>query len=183
MAHFSLDYPSSRGFIGANEPLAPCGGFIAVTNRTQFPLNKGFLEVNSHHAAADLTINIVFGNDPAATDFTTAATTPASSISLKHPGNACLPLDLSTFKNATNNVNATIQIVYNGGDSPLYQCADVVLVSNATGFDQSKCINDLPTGTGAPTPTKSSGAAGALSTTGALSTAVAAIFMAAVMTF
>ncbi|KAG0295589.1 hypothetical protein BGZ98_001331 [Dissophora globulifera] len=186
MAHFTLDYPASRGFNDDNEPTAPCGGFNTATNRTQFPLTKGFLEISSFHVSADMKINVVYGNDPAATDFTTAAATPASSISINHPGQACLPLDLSTFKGAANNINATIQIVYNGGDSPLYQCADVVLVTNATGFDQSKCVNDSGSGsspTGGATPTNKPSAAGALSAKGALSTVAAAMFMAAVMAF
>lgn len=54
-------------------------------------------------------------------------------------------------------MNATIQVIYNGGDGSLYQCADVVLVTNATGFDQSKCVNNngaSPSASGsAPAPT------------------------------
>ena len=38
MAHFTLDYPTSRGFLDAAEGTASCGGFDALTNRTQFPL-------------------------------------------------------------------------------------------------------------------------------------------------
>ncbi|KAG0046696.1 hypothetical protein BGZ83_008122 [Gryganskiella cystojenkinii] len=142
MAHFTLDYPASRGFNDDAEGNAPCGGFDTVTNRTQFPLTKGFLDINSHHPSATVKINVVLSNNPGAADFTAAAGTPASSLALSHPGHACMQLDLSSFKGAANNVNATIQVVYNGGDSPLYQCTDVVLVTTAAGFDQSKCIND-----------------------------------------
>ncbi|KAF9431954.1 hypothetical protein BGZ76_011482 [Entomortierella beljakovae] len=183
MAHYTLDYPASRGFDDAKEPTGPCGGFDAVTNRTEFPLTKGFLQINSHHAKAEAKINVVIGNSPTAADFTAAAGTPASSPSINHPGNVCLPLDLSAFKGAANNVNATIQIVYNGGDSPLYQCADVVLVTSAPAFDQSKCVDDgagtktSPSG-GATTDTQSAGAT--LNIKGA-ATAAAAMLMAAVI--
>jgi hypothetical protein len=40
MAHYTLDYPLSRGFSDDNEPKAPCGGYDTVGNRTQFPLSK-----------------------------------------------------------------------------------------------------------------------------------------------
>lgn len=40
MAHYTLDYPASRGFNDDNEPTGPCGGFDTVKNRTEFPLSK-----------------------------------------------------------------------------------------------------------------------------------------------
>ncbi|KAF9335503.1 hypothetical protein BG006_011359 [Podila minutissima] len=141
MAHFTLDYPTSRGFNDDNEPNAPCGGFDAVSNRTQFPISKGFLTIDSHHPTAQVKINVVYGNSPAAADFTAAAATPARSVSVAHPGHSCLQLDLSSFKGAASGTNATIQIVYNGGDSPLYQCTDVTLITSAN-LDQTKCITD-----------------------------------------
>ncbi|KAF9110976.1 hypothetical protein BGX27_005551 [Mortierella sp. AM989] len=170
MAHYTLDYPQSRGFDDAKEPSAPCGGFDAVANRTQFPLTKGFLQINSHHAKAEVKINVVIGNSPAAADFITAAGTPANSTSLNRPGNICLPLDLSSYKGAADNINATIQIVYNGGDSPLYQCADVVLVASAPSFDQTKCSDDA-------SPPQDTSAGVALAVKGT-ATATAALLMA-----
>ena len=136
--------------------------------------------------SANININVVYGDNPAAADFTAAAATPASSVALSHPGKACFPLDLSSFQGAANNTNATIQIVYSGGDSPLYQCADVVLVSSATGFDQTKCVNDSGSSTttsgSTATPTNASSAGAALSAKGA-ATAAAAVLVAAIMTF
>ncbi|KAF8983164.1 hypothetical protein BGZ46_010762 [Entomortierella lignicola] len=187
MAHFTLDYPQSRGFDDDKEPTAPCGGFDAVANRTDFPLTNGFLQIDSHHVKADIKINVVIGNSPVAADFITAAGTPVNSTSLNHPGHACFPLNLSTFSGATNNTNATIQIVYNGGDSPLYQCADVVLVTSAPGFDQTKCFEDngsTPSSnpsasatTGSTSPTKGASAGSTLAVK-ATSTVVAAMIMA-----
>lgn len=57
-------------------------------------------------------------------------------------------------------MNATIQLIYNGGDGALYQCADVVLVTTAATFNQSMCVNNNGTSTSgsgntpAFTPTK-----------------------------
>ncbi|KAF9351187.1 hypothetical protein BGX34_000746 [Mortierella sp. NVP85] len=171
MAHYTLDYPLSRGFSDDNEPKAPCGGYDTVGNRTQFPLTKGFVTINSHHATANVKINVVLGDNPSAADFTAAAATPANTIKVDHPGVSCLPLDLSTFKGATDNTTATIQLIYEGGDNPLYQCADVVLVTSAASFNQSKCTDP---------PTKSSGA-GAIVHAKSAAAAGAALLMAVVM--
>ncbi|KAF8939298.1 hypothetical protein BGZ58_010195 [Dissophora ornata] len=158
MAHFILDYPISRGFDDDAEPNAPCGGFNAVpTNRSMFPLSGGFIDINSFHVSSTVTINIALGNNPSAANFTAAAATPASSptsISINHPGHSCLSLNLTSFTGAVNNTNATIQVIYNGGDGELYQCADVVLVANATTFNMTQCITD--NGASA-TPTSGSG--------------------------
>ncbi|KAF9927572.1 hypothetical protein BGZ75_003395 [Mortierella antarctica] len=182
MAHFTLDYPTSRGFSDDNEPVAPCGGFNNAANRTQFPLTKGFLQINSGHVSADIKVNVVYGNNPTAADFISAGATPASSLSVKNPGDSCLPLDLSTFKGATDKTNATIQIIYNGGDSPLYQCADVTLVSSAPAFDSSKCKNvGAEPSTTSPGGAAPSNAGSLVSMKGAM-TATVALIMTAVLT-
>ncbi|KAF9563267.1 hypothetical protein EC968_004964 [Mortierella alpina] len=180
MAHYTLDYPASRGFSDDKEPEAPCGGFNTAANRTQFPLTKGFLQINSGHVTADIKVNVVYGDNPTAADFTSAGATPASSFSIKNPGDSCIPLDLSTFKGAADKTNATIQIIYNGGDSPLYQCADVTLVSSAPAFDSSKCKN-----VGAAPSTSSPGgaaptSAGSLVSMKGAMTATVAVVMAVV---
>ncbi|KAG0001349.1 hypothetical protein BGZ80_004336 [Entomortierella chlamydospora] len=182
MAHFTLDYPQSRGFDDDKEGTAPCGGFDTVANRTQFPLTNGFLQINSRHVSAEITINVVIGSNPVAADFTTAAGTPANSTSLKHPGNACFPLDLSTFQGAANNTNATIQIVYNGGDSPLYQCSDVVLVTSAPSFDQTKCVNNDGSTSTSNSTTNGTSAGTAISVK-STATAAAALLIAVAMAF
>ncbi|KAF9184675.1 hypothetical protein BGZ51_008642 [Haplosporangium sp. Z 767] len=169
MAHYTLDYPPTRGLNEDQEPTAPCGGFNTAGARTQFPLTKGFVQINSGHARSEVKVNVVYGNDPSVADFTTAAGTPAASLSVDHPGKVCVPVDLANFKGATDNTNATIQIVYNGGDSPLYQCTDVVLVTSAQGFDQTKCVNEQPASAAAVVSVKSA------------ATAVVAVLMAAAM--
>ncbi|GJJ71603.1 hypothetical protein EMPS_03953 [Entomortierella parvispora] len=180
-AHFILTYPASRGFNDDAEPTGPCGGFNALSNRTQFPLTNGFVEILSVHPSSTLQINVVLGSNPAAADFTAAASTPANSTSMNHPGHGCFPLNLSSFNGAANNANATIQLIYNGGDGPLYQCADVVLVTSAPGFDQSQCVNNNDATTSssgvAPAPT-GSGAASIPAKSAAL---VALTFVAAMM--
>ncbi|KAG0238777.1 hypothetical protein BGW42_002643 [Actinomortierella wolfii] len=138
-AHFTVTYPPSRGFDDAKEPQAPCGSFNNVTNRVDFPLSNGFFEIDSGHVKADIVINLVLRENPTDADFTAAASTPAAKLSVSQPGANCLPVDLSSFAGAKDGVNGTLQIVYNGGDSPLYQCTDVVLKTNAPTWDASKC--------------------------------------------
>ncbi|KAF9973987.1 hypothetical protein BGZ73_002767 [Actinomortierella ambigua] len=156
LGHFTVTYPPSRGFDDVKEPQAPCGSFDTVTNRTEFPLTKGFIEIDSGHVKADVAINLVLSQNPTNADFTAAAGKPAAKVSVSQPGANCLPVDLSTFAGAKDGVNGTVQIVYNGGDSPLYQCIDVTLKSNPAGWDASKCSKTTTPTTGpSPTPTGS----------------------------
>ncbi|KAF9922737.1 hypothetical protein FBU30_007134 [Linnemannia zychae] len=184
MAHYTLDYPPSRGFSDDNEPIAPCGGsaYNAAGARTPFPLAKGFLQISSFHPTASVQVNIAYGNNPTVADFTAASSTPAGTIQVTHPFQSCLPLDLSNFKGAADNTNATIQLVYNGGDSPLYQCADVILVNSAPSFDQSKCIDNAnPSSTSPGTPKPTSGASAFSIKRTVTSTVAAAIISAALI--
>ncbi|KAF9545117.1 hypothetical protein EC957_011272 [Mortierella hygrophila] len=187
MAHYTLDYPPSRGFSDDDEPIAPCGGtaYNAAGNRTQFPLTNGFVQISSFHPSASVQVNIAYGNNPTAADFTTASSTPVDSVQVTHPFQSCLPLNLTSVAGAANNVNATIQLIYNGGDSPLYQCADVVLVTAAPSFNQSMCIDNsgsTPSATSPGAPKSTSGAS-AFSVKGAAATTAAAVFFAAAMIF
>ncbi|KAF9184673.1 hypothetical protein BGZ51_008640 [Haplosporangium sp. Z 767] len=169
MAHYSLDYPPTRGESESQETVAPCGGFNTAGARTQFPLTKGFVQLNSGHPKSKVKINVIYGSNPSAADFTAAADKPAASLTIDTPGKVCVPVDLSKSKDAVANTNATIQVVYDDGDSPLYQCTDIVLVTSAPGFDQTKCVNEKPTNAAAVVSVKSA------------ATAVVAVLMAAAM--
>ncbi|KAF9423184.1 hypothetical protein BGZ94_008365 [Podila epigama] len=137
-AHFTLDYPKTRGFNEGTEHNAQCGGFNTVSARAQFPINDGFLVIDSHHPKAQVKVNVVYGNNPSSADFTAATATPVSTVSLSQPGQSCLRFRIDSPR-AVNGANATIQVVYDGGDSPLYQCSDVTLSSAPSTLDQSTC--------------------------------------------
>ncbi|RUS16109.1 hypothetical protein BC937DRAFT_91606 [Endogone sp. FLAS-F59071] len=140
-AHYQLTYPAARGFVEDQEPTAPCGGFNSLQNRTEFPISGGFLEIYSEHVKATFQINLVFSSNPQDSDFTAADNSSVENTNVNNPGNICFPLSLSGIAQAKNGTNATIQTIYNAGDGTLYQCADVVLVTNATGWNSSACIN------------------------------------------
>ncbi|KAG0057107.1 TEL2-interacting protein 1 [Gryganskiella cystojenkinii] len=162
-AHFILDYPVSRGFDDDAEPTAPCGGFNAVpTNRSMFPLTGAFADIESFHPSSTVTVKLVLGNNPTDQDFT-AATDLAPMFNLNHPGHACLTLSNLTASIATavSGANATLQLIYNGGDGNLYQCADVTLVTLVAAgskWDPSQCINDNGSSTTTASPKPTSGA-------------------------
>ena len=120
-AHYQLTYPQSRGFVEDSEPLAPCGGFNTVnTTRTEFPIKNGFLEINSEHVQYQYTVNLALKSNPGAADFSSQNATVANGTN-SFPDQACLPVDLSKVNGAVDGTPATLQIVYNAGDSLLYQ--------------------------------------------------------------
>ncbi|KAI9277410.1 hypothetical protein BY458DRAFT_504897 [Sporodiniella umbellata] len=130
LGHFTVTYPSSRGFNEDQEPIGPCGGFnTASAQRTAFPLQDGFIEINSGHTSYSYQINAIQGN----------TTVNVGSGSRAYPQAACLPLTLD--KSITEGTNATLQVIYNGGDGLLYQCIDATFANQVNGFNKSACVN------------------------------------------
>jgi len=138
-AHFQLNYPPTRGFDDDKEPTPICGGFDTINNRTDFPLSGGQLQITSFHTLASVFAEISFDSNP--TSFTQFNT---SSNGTNYPfligvnqipeGAACWNVDVSALdvSDAKDGTNATIVIIFDGGDGTLYQCADIVLRSNST---------------------------------------------------
>ncbi|KAI8983075.1 hypothetical protein BDB01DRAFT_792313 [Pilobolus umbonatus] len=139
-AHFELDYPAARGFDEKKEPIAPCGGFNEVKTHVEMPLNDPFVQIDSGHVYYSYNINLIVGNNPTEADFTSNAI-PIGSGKRDYPQDACLPLTIKTDDNIKEGVNATIQIVYDGGDGLLYQCTDVTFTNAASGWDPTQCKN------------------------------------------
>ncbi|KAI8333460.1 hypothetical protein BC941DRAFT_434782 [Chlamydoabsidia padenii] len=165
--HYQLTYPPSRGFDESKEVTGPCGGFNSVSsNRTDFPLKNGFMEINSEHPKYTYKINIATGNNPS--DFSTTV----AQGQVAYPSQSCLQVDLSSVKNATDGTPATLQIVYMAGDGSLYQCADVILKNQASNFNTSACVN-----ADGSSPTKSGSSASQPSSTSAATTIQTGGFM------
>ncbi|KAF8587344.1 hypothetical protein K439DRAFT_1256086, partial [Ramaria rubella] len=147
-AHFLLNYPQTRGFDEDEEPNF-CGGFPLSNNRSQFPLNGGFVSITSEHPTADVDILISFDSDP--TTFANFNKTDAGeSIPFLMPftvmnaqGDACFPVNVSSVNlpEAKDGANATIMVQFNGGDGELFQCADVVLSKSFSVPSGTKCDN------------------------------------------
>ncbi|CAO3657088.1 unnamed protein product [Mucor hiemalis] len=142
LAHFQLLYPASRGFDETKEPTVPCGGFDTVqSKRTLVPLKNAFVEIDSEHTSYTYTVSVLVNNNPAVADFSTKNLTEVASGNRNYPQNACLSLDLSKNPSIVNGANATIQVVFNGGDGSLYQCTDVTFADVAPSFNTSMCVN------------------------------------------
>lgn len=130
-AHFQLTYPQTRGFNEDNEPQAPCGGFNNVGSRSEFPLENGFVQINSGHTSYKYTVKVITSSNPSTSDFTGSNATVIGSGSRNYPGDACLTVSTNNGTDIKAGTNATIQITYDGGDGSLYQ------VRNKKSFDHS----------------------------------------------
>ncbi|KAI9362333.1 hypothetical protein BD770DRAFT_360164 [Pilaira anomala] len=147
LAHFTLTYPTSRGFEESKEPLAPCGGFDTPSaQRIQLPLKSAFVQIDSGHTSYSFVVNALAKNDPINPDFISSNLVQVAQGGRTYPQAACIPL---TFNDSFKpNTNVTIQVAYNGGDGSLYQCFDALLVDSAPNFDTSKCVNADGSATG-----------------------------------
>ncbi|KIK02304.1 hypothetical protein K443DRAFT_97168 [Laccaria amethystina LaAM-08-1] len=140
-AHFQLQFPPPRGvFVEDNEPTF-CDGYPnPAANRTEFPLTGGFITLNSEHPLWTSGVLLSTVSDPTSFNNFSQITPYAQAHG---EGSFCLPFDLS-MTNATglqDGQNVTIQIVYDGGDGNLYQCADLTLSKNFTISSNITCSN------------------------------------------
>lgn len=168
-AHFTLNYPPSRGFNEGNE-VNFCDGFNNPSaNRTEFPIGgTGIVTITSEHPMAELLVGLSTLNDPTMfTDFNhtqngTAYPFLVPFIVMHAQGDACLPVNPSSLgiSEVHDGANATIMVQFDGPDGVLYQCADIVLSANATVPSSVKCDNAtgaFPTST---SPASSQGQSG-----------------------
>ncbi|GAA5842089.1 hypothetical protein JCM9279_002784 [Rhodotorula babjevae] len=172
-AHFTLDYPPTRGFDEDIESQF-CGGFATpASSRTPFPLSGSApVTIGSHHASADVAIFLSFDSNPTSfADFN--ETSSGQSYGPLKPfgqitgtGDYCYTVDIASLgiSSLSNGTVATLQVEYNGGDGYLFQCADLVLVSDYSTPSNVSCTNSTESGT-----SSSSSAAAAASGTGTAS--------------
>lgn len=119
-AHFILNWPVGRGFDDDNAVKFPCGGFDTVTsNRTQFPLSGGPIQLDMHHTETRIAVYLALGNDPGS-NYNIVLRKQLTEQGL---GNFCLgQVDIPSSLNITAGMNATIQVVSNGDpNGGLYQ--------------------------------------------------------------
>ncbi|KAI8066966.1 uncharacterized protein B0P05DRAFT_475496 [Gilbertella persicaria] len=137
-AHYTMIYPTSRGFNEDTEPTAPCGGFDSVSSsRVKVPKNA-FVTINSGHVSYSYQINAVYSNNPNTSDFSGSAVKQLAQGTRSYPEASCLAFQFGS--DVQDGTNATLQIVYNGGDGMLYQCVDVTVDSSAS-YNSSMCYN------------------------------------------
>ncbi|GFZ51776.1 hypothetical protein JCM24511_09544 [Saitozyma sp. JCM 24511] len=163
LAHFTLDYPTSRGFNEDNEPNF-CGGFTNVGPRQSFPLGQGPVWIDSHHTLATVDAFLSVSSNPTSfNDFNSTAngtTIPmVTNFFQVNEGEHCWNVDLGSLGiGLTNGSLVTLQIQFNGGDGNLYQCTDLLLLSNYTVPSNWTCTNNAATNVSSSTVSSSGSA-------------------------
>ncbi|KAF8168333.1 hypothetical protein B0H34DRAFT_685114 [Crassisporium funariophilum] len=144
-AHFQLQFPPPRGVFNENNEPNFCDGYTTPSvNRTQFPLGGGFFTLNSEHPTWTAGVLVSTLADPTSFNNFSQVNTY---FQVQGEGAFCIPLDFSK-SNVTglqSGQNVTVQIVFDGGDGQLYQCADLTLESNFSVSTNVACQNATST--------------------------------------
>ncbi|KAI0690690.1 hypothetical protein BC835DRAFT_1417630 [Cytidiella melzeri] len=141
-AHFQLSFPPPRGPFNQNNEPTFCDGYAPGTNvtRTDFPLEGGFISLNSEHPQWVLGVQLSTLQVP--TSFQNfSGVVPFFQVNGE--GSYCFPVDFaaSNVTGLQDGQNVTIQLTFNGGDGELFQCADLTLKSGLTLTNTSSCTN------------------------------------------
>ncbi|KAI0082231.1 hypothetical protein K474DRAFT_1671342 [Panus rudis PR-1116 ss-1] len=177
-AHFQLQYPVPRGpFVEPDEVNfcdTPQDGYnTAASNRSEFPLSGGFISLNSEHPK--FTVGLIVSTAQNPNNFANFSTA-VNFFQSTGEGPFCFPVDLSAagISGVGDGANATLQVVFDGGDGKLYQCADVTLSSNFNVPSNVSCSNSTGTSTSSgssASSTSPSGTSGGASPTGTANSA------------
>jgi len=168
LAHFHLNYPPPRGPFVDTMELNFCSSYPTGA-RSPFPLDGGFVDITSEHPSAVVLIEISFDQNPTTfvqfntTDNGTTYPPLVPTFTMNYEGELCVPVDSEVVGiPILNGTNATIQVFFNGGDGQLYDCADVVLITNYTVPSNVTCSNSTTPSTPASnsTSTNSSSSSG-----------------------
>ncbi|EXJ68477.1 uncharacterized protein A1O5_08270 [Cladophialophora psammophila CBS 110553] len=135
-AHFILQYPTSLGFDDGIEATAPCGGFDVTFNSSDDSIPVGGFPVSmlSTHPAADWLFRVTLDQKA---PFNWTNLLPV--VSETGLGQFCLPQLVAPAEFAGN--KGVVQVVQNGPDGVLYQCAAVNFVTGVNSTVSSSCTN------------------------------------------
>lgn len=168
-AHFQLAFPPPRGPFDDDNEVNFCDNYVdAVSNRSEFPLKGGFVTLQSEHPSWSLGVLLSTVQDPTSfNNFTNSSggqQLARNFSSFSGAGGFCIPLDLSStgISGVSDGANVTIQLVYDGGDGNLYQCADLTLAQNFTIPSNISCTNSSSTSKSSASGITTTGYAGAL---------------------
>ncbi|APA15613.1 hypothetical protein SS1G_09578 [Sclerotinia sclerotiorum 1980 UF-70] len=149
-AHFSLEYPPSRGnsFLPpASQWIYPCANINTTENRTLYPTSSFPIGLNLHHHWTYIFVNLALGTN-GSSNFNISLT-PAP-LNATGSGHLCLSdFDLPSEIKIEDGLNASIQVVTVGeSGSALYNCADITFSSNTTTLHTSDNSTQCPTSPG-----------------------------------
>ncbi|KAF9073747.1 hypothetical protein BDP27DRAFT_1215337 [Rhodocollybia butyracea] len=135
-AHFQLQFPPPRGVFNMANEVNFCDSYTTpAPNRTDFPLTGGIISLNSEHPQWTAAVFISNASNPTSFDNFTQIT---SFFQESIEGSYCMHFDLSQT-NATGLTNGE-NILFNGGDGNLFQCADLTIDTTADVSSQA-CTN------------------------------------------
>lgn len=123
LAHFNLEYPTSRGFDEDKEPTFPCGGFDTVqSQRTDFPISGGPIQLKLGHQQTNIAVYIAVGDNPGS-GFSTVL---YPQFQVSGYGEFCLgDVSMPSSLNVTEGTKASIQVITNAhGEGGLYQVSE-----------------------------------------------------------
>ncbi|KAK7064421.1 hypothetical protein R3P38DRAFT_2824396 [Favolaschia claudopus] len=158
-SHFQLQFPAPRGkFVEDDEPTFCDGYDNPATNRTAFPITGGFFKLNSEHQTWTIGVNLTTNQNPQ--NFADFSTTLFPFVQKTGEGVSCFPLDLSSA-GVQDGQNVTLQVVFDGSDGHLYQCADLTISAAAKPSDSacnfaSSSGSNTPSGSATAPPSQSS---------------------------
>ncbi|KAI9572658.1 hypothetical protein HD554DRAFT_2061866 [Boletus coccyginus] len=165
-AHFQLQYPLPRGPFVEDSEVTFCDGYTnAVSNRTAFPISNGVINLNSEHPT--WTVGVIISTIQNPTSFLDFNSSSGYQLVVPYfqtsgEGGYCFPINIaaSGVSGIQDGANVTIQIIYNGGDEQLYQCADLMLSANATvPSDATTTCTNVTASTTASSPTATASSA------------------------
>jgi hypothetical protein len=120
LAHFNLEYPSTRGFDEDKESTGPCGGFDTVSSqRADFPISGAPIQLKLGHQQTNLAVYLAVGDNPS-NGFSVVL---HPQIQVSGFGEFCLgDVSIPSNLNVTDGTKATIQVITNAhGEGGLYQ--------------------------------------------------------------
>ncbi|EXJ62240.1 hypothetical protein A1O7_02673 [Cladophialophora yegresii CBS 114405] len=135
-AHFILQYPNSLGFSDDDEGTSPCGGFDVTfgNNDSSVPVGGFPVSVLTTHPASDFLFRATLDQEP---PFNFTNLLPV--VSETGIGEFCLPALVAPADFAGK--PGVIQVIQNGPDGTLYQCAAVNFVSGMNNTVGASCTN------------------------------------------
>jgi hypothetical protein len=117
LAHFTLDWPKSRGASETTAENFPCGGYNDVGQRTDFPISGGPLQLKMGHDLTNVAVYLAVGSNPGSS-FNTVLRPQFVVTGL---GDFCIG-QVNVPGNLSDGTQATIQVVSNAhGGGGLYQ--------------------------------------------------------------
>ncbi|GAK67240.1 uncharacterized protein PAN0_017c5467 [Moesziomyces antarcticus] len=184
-AHFTLDYPTTRGFDEDKEDDNFCGGFSNVSlPRQPWYYRNGPVQIDSHHDSATVNIYISFDVPTGSESFLktsngTSVPPLRQNLAIKGEGEFCFHANASSLDvpgvRVADGTNATIMVEFISVHGHLYQCSDVSFTSNASVGANLTCTDSLTSGSTSSSSNSSSASPASTSSTPAPSKANGAV--------